>query len=267
MPVAGLGDGETMFVWFAVDSAGRSLLARSEDGGYTFRKVYDFGRTHFIDIAVALVSGPLPGMSACNSDQWVLIFGSGNHDNPDVYLAAAPIESLRAGDRQAVRFLSGADLSSGEPKLTWSPNETDCVPLFRIEHGPGLSPERRAMHAWAFGEPLIHYSPELGLWLATYNAQQKTIRLRTAPQPWGPWSESMVLFDPAKDYGWGPAYGRYIGDGKNPNLGAEGELYGPYVIPRFTRLLPDGTVRLDWLLSTWQPYTVVLMESILERTR
>ncbi len=268
VPVAGLSDGETMFVWFAVDSAGRSLLARSEDGGYTFRKVYDFGRTHFIDIAAARVNGPLPGMSACSSDQWVLIFGSGNHDNPDVYLAAAPLESLRAGDRQAVRFLSGAQFPpGGEPQLTWSPKESDAVPLFRIEHGPGLSPERRAMHAWAFGEPLIHYSRELDLWLATYNAQQKTIRLRAARHPWGPWSDSMVLFDPAKDYGWGPAYGRYIGDGKTPQLGAEGELYGPYLIPRFTRILPGGSVRLNWLLSTWQPYTVVLMESVLERTQ
>ena len=72
-----------------------------------------------------------------------------------------------------------------------------------------------------------------------------------------------MLFDPAKDYGHGPAYGRYIGDGKTERLGGQGELYGPYIIPRFTEGLDNNRIRLYWLLSPWQPYVVYLMESTL----
>ncbi len=264
VPVAGLSDGDTVFVWFTADAASRSLLARTDDDFRTFQKVYDFGETHFIDIAVQRYEGQIPGLAG--EGPWALIFGSGNKANNHVYLAAATLESLRQGDRDGVRFLSGVEYpAQGPARLTWSPNEADSVAIFEIEHGPGPGVMSEVPHGWGFGEPLVHYSEQLGLWLATYNAARTTIRLRSAEQPWGPWSASIVLFDPARDYGWGPAYGRYIGDGENENLGGQGELYGPYILPRFTRVLADGRVKLYWLLSTWQPYVVVMMESVLGR--
>ncbi|HEC23292.1 MAG TPA: DUF4185 domain-containing protein [Chloroflexi bacterium] len=264
VPVAGLSDGETMFVWFTTDAAGRSLLARSDDDGRTFQKVYDFGDTHFIDLAVARVDDPVPGLSPDDAP-WVLIFGSGDHEHNHVYLAAAPLQSLREGDRSAVRFLSAIEyVAPDEVRPGWSPREADSVPIFTIEHGQGVGLMSEVPHEWGFGEPLVLYSERLGLWLATYNAARRTIRLRTAENPWGPWSESIVLFDPAQDYGRGPAYGRYIGDDRTERLGGQGELYGPYIIDRFTRV-EDGEVRLYWLLSPWQPYTVLLMESRLRR--
>jgi hypothetical protein len=262
VPVAGLGDGETMFVWFTADTANRSLLARSDDDGRTFQKVYDFGDTHFVDIAAQRYDGELPGLAGAGP--WALIFGSGDKENNDVYLAAASLQSLRDGDRSAIRFLSGiAYDDNGAAQLSWSTAEGDSVPLFRIEHGPGPGIMSEVPHGWGFGEPLIHYNEKLGLWLATYNAARTTIRLRTAENPWGPWSASLVLFDPARDYGRGPAYGRTVGDDQTDQLGGQGELYGPYVIPRFTELLADGRIRLYWLLSPWQPYVVYLMESTL----
>ena len=262
VPVAGLSDGERMFVWFTADVANRSLLARSDDDGRTFQKVYDFGDTHFIDVFVQRFDGPIPGLAG--EGPWALIFGSGDREHNDVYLAAAPLQSLRTGDRDAVRFLAqiepGAD---GSPALTWSAEEGESTPIFPIEHGKGPGIMSEVPHGWGFGEPLVHYNETLGLWIATYNAARTTIRLRTAEHPWGPWSASMVLFDPAADYGYGPAYGRYIGDDRTEHLGGQGELYGPYVLPRFTRALPDGRVKLYWLLSPWQPYVVYLMESTL----
>lgn len=263
VPVAGLSDGNTAFVWFTADAAGRSLLARTDDNFRTFRKIYDFGDTHFIDIAVQRYEGRIPGLMG--GGPWVLIFGSGDHEHNHVYLAAAPLQSLRDGDRSAVRFLSGIEYAAdgSVAQLTWSPNEGDSVPIFKIEHGKGPGIMSQVLHEWGFGEPLVHYNEALGLWLATYNAARRTIRLRTAEAPWGPWSRSLVLFDPARDYGNGPAYGRYIGDGHTEHLGGQGELYGPYVIPRFTRVREDGRIELYWLLSPWQPYVVYLMKSTL----
>ncbi len=269
VPVAAVSSGKTMFVWFTADAASRSLLARSNDNGRTFEKVYDFARSRFIDLAAAWYPGELPGLTRPAGDQWVLIFGSGDKAHRDVYIAATTRGAMERGDRSAVRFLSGIRRkgTADEVELRWSPWETDAVPVFRIEHGDGPGVMSEVPHGWGFGEPLIHYNGTLQCWVATYNSARRTIRMRTAPQPWGPWSDSVVLFDPAKDYGRGPAYGRYIGDDRTERLGGQGELYGPYVLERFTRRLDDGRVKLYWLLSPWQPYTVLLMESTLEPIR
>ncbi|HFA59463.1 MAG TPA: DUF4185 domain-containing protein, partial [Rhodospirillales bacterium] len=265
VPVAALGDDDTgvIFAWFAVDSASASLLARSDDDGRSFAKICDFGRSRFIDIAVESLAGPPPGLS--EAGPWVLVFGSGDHDHDDVYMAAMPIAALRRGDCGAVRFLAGIGGDpAGEMRLTWSPREEASVPVFTIDHGPGLSAERRAMHAWGFGEPLVHYNRTLELWVATYNWRQKTIRMRVATAPWGPWSAPLTLFDPKRDYGEGPAWGRYVNDGTIAHQGpGEGELYGPYVLERYTEVDGEGRLLLRWLLSPWQPYTVLLMESLL----
>ncbi len=261
VPLAGVSDGNTMFIWFTTGGAERSLLARSDDDGRTYTKVYDFGETHFIDIAASLYPDSIPGLPALTNDQWVLIFGSGDNEHHHVYLAAAPLQSLRDGDRSAVRFMSGFESTT---RLSWSNREEDAVPIFLIEHGDGPGIMSDIPHGWGFGEPLAHYNNTLQLWVATYNSARRTIRLRTAEHPWGPWTQSIVIFDPAADYGNGPAYGRYIGDDQTPHLGGQGELYGPYVIEPFTRITREGIIKLYWLLSPWQPYTVLLMESTLQ---
>ena len=264
VPVAAVSGGKTMFVWFTADGASRSLLARSDDNGRSFKKIYDFGRSRFIDLAASWYDGELPGLTKEKGDRWVLIFGSGSKAYRDVYIAATTERALERGDRGAVRFLSGIDWNDGrwrDATLQWSVWESDAVPVFRIEHGEGPGLMSEVPHGWGFGEPLIHFNRKIGKWVATYNSARRTIRFRTAPEPWGPWSDSIVLFDPAIDYGRGAAYGRFIGDDRTERLGGQGELYGPYVLERFTKDLGDGRFRLYWLLSPWQPYTVLLMET------
>ncbi len=266
VPLDGVSDGKSVYVWFTTGGAQRSLVAHSDDSFRSFKKVFDFGKTHFVDVAVERARGPIPGIPESETDPWVWVFGSGNADHREVYLAALPLDGLRRGDRSTVRFLKRATPAVRQWELEWSDRESEAAPIFRIEHGDGPGLMSAVPHGWGFGEPLIHYNRALQLWVATYNSARRTIRLRTAAQPWGPWSESIVLFDPAEDDGQGPAYGRYVGDDRTERLGGQGELYGPYVIERFTRVLPDGRIKLYWLLSPWQPYTVVLMESILEKT-
>ncbi len=264
VPLDGISDGDRVFVWFTTDGARRSLVACSEDDFRSFRKVFDFGETHFVDVAVERARGPIPGLPASEENDQVLIFGSGNKQHHHVYLAAVSFQSLREADRSAVRFLKALTPHPDGWRLQWSDRESDAVPVFRIEHGEGPGVMSEVPHGWGFGEPLVHYNRVMKTWVATYNSARRTIRLRTAAQPWGPWSESVVLFDPAHDYGRGPAYGRCIGDGRTERLGGQGELYGPYVIEPFTRIEAGGRIRLSWLLSPWQPYTVLLMESTLQ---
>ncbi len=261
VPVAGLGDGDTMYVWFTQDVAERSLVARSVDGGRTFEKLYDLGDTHFIDLQVRRIDEAPPGLDG--DGPWVIVFGSGDRDHADVYLAATPLDALRAGDRSAVVFLAEITYATDGTvaTATWSPDEADAVALYEIERGTGPGVMDDVPHGWGFGEPLVTYDPTLDLWLATTNVARRKVVLRTADAPWGPWSAPTVLFDPAVDYGDGPAYGRFVGDGGTDRLGGQGELYGPYLLPRFTEVRDDGTIALYWLVSTWQPYTVVLMES------
>ncbi len=270
VPVAGISDGDTLFVWFTVDHAGRSILARSDDDARSFELVYELGRSHFIDLAAVQIEGPIPGIAGSEEQDWVLLFGSGTVDHPDVYAAAAPLESLHAGDRNAVWFLSGVEPVGRTVRLEWSRRERDSVPLFKIEPEETFHRTLVAeLTGYAFGEPLVHFNANAGLWMATYNTGARRIRLRTARHWYGPWSESIVLFDPAVDYGNGAAFGSFIVGG-DPSLPPEqwGAVYGPFVLPQFTEG-PDSTGRLTLyhLLSTLEPYTVVVMKATLVPAR
>jgi hypothetical protein len=90
--------------------------------------------------------------------------------------------------------------------------------------------------------------------------------------PWGPWSEPQILFNAVRD----GAFGRFIhnpdahpDDGlagpvigeRRANPGAvRGGAYAPYVVERFTKLV-GSELNLYYVLSTWNPYVVVLMKS------
>jgi len=110
------------------------------------------------------------------------------------------------------------------------------------------------------------------LWLALYDARSpRGVVLRYAQQPWGPWSEPLVIFDPDSGYGsfmHDPF--RKVDDGLAgptivPNREATrvfGGFYAPYIIDRFTRVEGDK-LTLQYVLSTWNPYVVVRMKTSL----
>ena len=163
-------------------------------------------------------------------------------------------------------------------------------------HDPGdpAHPNWTTQPAWA--EPLfdtpsvtflsVSYVPSLERWLALYTEAwpfdagwnpadhpgeeapwRRPIVARSAPTPWGPWSDPLRLLSPTE------AYGRYL---HNPAGGAQparfapddvpilGWLYAPLQIDRFTRALGDRT-EIYFLLSTGKPYQVQLMRVQLRR--
>lgn len=109
-------------------------------------------------------------------------------------------------------------------------------------------------------------------------AGKGAIHVRTADQPWGPWTppqDVLVGGDPAvsppeQQYApggimrhpdcKGPAcVGHTNFQGINPH--EYGFLYGANIISEWTRPAPGGGADLIWNVSTWDPYRVVLVRT------
>jgi hypothetical protein len=150
---------------------------------------------------------------------------------------------------------------NGQP--TWSASESAAVPVVVDRSPPTI------------GYVSVTYSPDLGLWLMTFDGgaqSQATIGVyfAYASEPWGPWSEPQLIFNPRRD----GAVGTFIhdprivpSDGLNgPTIGPNdpdttpGAAYAPYMIGRFTRV-NGNTLSIYYTISTWNPYTIVEMRS------
>ena len=105
-----------------------------------------------------------------------------------------------------------------------------------------------------------------------YNCDNpRGVKLRTADQPWGPWSDFQNLFEPWIDNGycnfihvnWNNSNCDNVHDpGREYEWGGE---YGPY---QFEKLATgnDTSTTIYYTMSTWNPYTVVLMKSKLVKS-
>jgi len=152
----------------------------------------------------------------------------------------------RVEDKSAIRYWAGEG--------RWSEREAEAVPVF--DH-----PE--------VGEISVAYCKPLKKWLMLYNsANPRGITMRSADQAIGPWSAPVTLFDPKNGYGkfmhigWQSQKADSVHD---PNRENEyGGEYGPYMIPKFFKETPGGA-RIYFLMSTWNPYAVVLMRADLRK--
>lgn len=152
----------------------------------------------------------------------------------------------------------------------------------------------------SIGNISVSFVKQLGLWLMTYDSQAdgmqngsgtRAVYFRYAQSPWGPWSDPpQKIYDPCRDGGFGTFIFYYAKDAKHnscpsalpgvttfpasagpagPMIAEEqgndpqktsGIVFAPYMIERFTRVEGD-TLKLYYTMSTWNPYTVVKMES------
>jgi hypothetical protein len=258
VPSEGVSIAGRMVVYLTTDHSsvvpmGRSVGAASEDDGRTFRQLYTLSRKHFINVSVVKVraerwpGAPLP------QGEGLMMFGSGAYRESNVRLAfQAAAEFERKG---ALRFLTGLD-ACGRP--FWSDAEEDAVSLFDQP---------------CVGEFSVAYHPLLRRWIMLYNCgEPRGILVRSARYPWGPWSEAQVLFHPWDDQGychflhtsWSFRNCDSVHDsGRENEWGGE---YGPYVFEDAF----GGSARrstIYFTMSTWNPYTVVLMSAELEKPR
>lgn len=249
IPSYGISIDGTMYVVFTTDHSdnktmGRSVLAASKDDGRTFERVYDLSRSRFVNVALARARAQdhehLP------ADDCVLVWGSGDYRVSSPRLAWA--SAKRFGERSALRYYGG--IAGGRPR--WVDDEAQSVDLF--DHP-------------VVGELSVAWIAPLERWVMLYNSSApRGIVMRTARDPWGPWSAPEVVFDPWLDGGyanfmhvsWKSSRMDELHDrGRENEWGGE---YGPYLIPRFTSGNAERCT-LVFTMSTWNPYQVVLMST------
>jgi hypothetical protein len=227
------------------DSMGRSVLARSEDGGLHFGPpLYDLSRDKFINVSLQVVTNSdFPGLPD-REGQGILIWGSGGYRRSNVYLAYIPLGRLE--DRSALLYFAGLE---NEQKPRWTQNETLAQPLFL---------------SGSVGELCVRWNPFLGRFILLYNGDNPPFILEhQSVLPWGPWTGYQNIFDA------NAAFGHYIHiAGSNDGLsdpdreGEGGGVYAPYLISRYTRLNDDGSTTMFFVLSVWNPYNTMLMSAL-----
>jgi Domain of unknown function (DUF4185) len=202
-----------------------------------------------------------PSLHAHGSD--VLMYGLGRYRGSDVYLATVPASSFESG--AGTRYFAG--LVNGQP--TWSTSESAAVPVVAD------NPLRTPSYQPTIGNVSVTYSSDLDLWLMTYDggaASQATVGVyfAYATEPWGPWSTPQLIFNLRRDR----ALGTFVHDpsivpsdklngpiiGPNDPNTTRGGAYAPYMVGRFTRVT-GNKLSIYYTLSTWNPYTIVLMRS------
>jgi len=270
VPMEGISIGGRMFIYHTTDSIGlkemfqegeqakmgRSIVAVSDDDGQTFTYLYDFSNKHFINVSVVEVDkADLSAYFTQAAGKVLAIFGSGPYRRSDVRLAFQPSDQI--GSHSSVRYFAGLD-SSGRPIL--SSNEDDAQALFNQP---------------CVGELSVTYNRFINKWIMLYNSFMPTsrgINMRTADKPWGPWSEPQIIFHPWDDKG----YCHFMHAGfphekcdevSDPNREKEwGGEYGPY---QFEDLAvgSDTSTTIYFTMSTWNPYTVVLMKATLQKAK
>ncbi len=254
VPVEGISLGGNMYVYHTTDNSetvvmGRSVLAVSRDDGETFSYLYDLSESHFINVSViSLNLAEWPGFPL-DTGNGLVMFGSGSYRQSDVRLAFQPAGQIEVP--QSIRYLTGVDQNNIP---LWSESEDEATPLFSQP---------------CVGELSVTYNRFLQKWLMLYNCNApRGINFRTADYPWGPWTEPQLLFDPWEDNGychfmhvdWQFSQCDSVHDpGRQNEWGGE---YGPY---QFEDLATgnDSMTTIYFTLSTWNPYTVVLMKSTL----
>lgn len=223
----------------------RSFLLASGDDGRTWKSLFQLPNNtendpRFVNVALE------------ERDGFIWMFGSGEYRASSVRLARAPISTFPNG----WQYYKGRESSGhGSPMAHWTSDPISATELFDHDE---------------IGELSCSWIEQLGCWVMLYNCiNPNGIVMRTSPQPWGPWSEPELIMDPFKD-----GYGQFMHvswDDKridlfsDPNRHPRGAgVYGPYIIKRFCS--GDAqSCNIYYTMSTWNPYQVVLMGSLVGR--
>ena len=262
----------------SLNEIGRGVLARYRQSDMKFvdpvRLPIDFVYTTAVDTS---------SLSGIPSEQrlGILVFAVPAYRKSVPYLAYAPFDTL--ADPTTWKFFVGRG-ANGQP--TWMDYRSWMLRKLATP-APGrpdlfdANKEGRCV-----GEFSITWNRPLDIWLMLYNcadpdAHPKTAKIlgRVAAAPWGPWSEPTVLLDPESDNracqllwkvpGKGNGCDARLDDWDKEKPGeVDGALYAPFVMERYTTRV--GTTAplhkkaiVYWLLSTYNPYQVLVMKTML----
>jgi hypothetical protein len=260
VPVAGLSLNNQMYVVVTTDhsddrSTDRSVLTKFTSPA-TFEPLRTISRLpagHFIKMSLHAQPATIAGLPT--GAPFVLVWGTGTYRKSDAYLSIVPAARFENG--QGTRYFKGLD-AGGLP--IWSDREADATPIVR--NG-------------TMGDLSVTWCQDLGVWLMTYDSRPPAaqgIEFSYSPTPWGPWSEPELIFSATRDGALGafihdprarPAddlSGPVIGQGRSNPEGVRGATYAPYVVERWTKR-QGSELNLYYVVSTWNPYVIVLMKS------
>ncbi|MGA3281210.1 MAG: DUF4185 domain-containing protein [Smithella sp.] len=181
---------------------------------------------HFINVAPVVDE----------EEGFLYLFGSGLYRRSTIYLARKSLKNLNRPD--------GFEFFGGPGK--WSPESKTAVPV--VDEN-------------AVGELSARYYKRIGTWLLMY-ADEGRIVLRAAHRPDGPWSEAAKVHS-MKDEIFRERYccGEGACNGQHMIHCGKAGVYAPYMLPVIASPAKDGTVTVNYMLSTWNPYNTVLMSA------
>jgi hypothetical protein len=268
VPTAGISVNGEMYVVVDTEhsetwSTDRAVLTRvsfpvTPSGFQPLRTISRRPEGKFIKMSMHTQPGPIAGLP--DGGPFVMTWGTGHYRESDLYLSIVPSSQFESG--QGTLYYVGLD-SQGAPR--WDPRESASMPI--VTNG-------------TLGDVSVIWCQELKLWLMTYDSRAPAragILFSYSKLPWGPWSEPQLIFNVQMD----GALGRFIhdpqirpGDGlAGPVIGkaqrdpsaVRGGAYAPYLIERWSTVnstsQTDRRLDLYYVLSTWNPYVVVLMSS------
>ena len=221
VPLDGVSVSNRMYLYHSTDHSasvtmGRSVMAVSTNDGRNFELLYTLSTSHFINVSVNKVNlRDWPGFPQSDGEG-LAIFGSGSYRASDVRLAFQPASAIE--EVSSLQYFTGLD-AAGNP--LWSPNELDAIALFDQP---------------CVGELSVAWNKFIRRWVMLYNCDPpRGINYRTARQPWGPWTQPQVLFEPWNDLGYAHFMHanwtfRNLDAVHNPGRQNEwGVEYGPYM--------------------------------------
>jgi len=259
------------------NQVGHAALARSKDNGISYQAVFQDLGEHFVYLSTAVVDAASIAGLPVSAGQGLLIWGTGAcYRQSNVGLAFVPLNQVE--DKNAIRYLTGVG-ANGVPVWGTLEQISASGPIHQANAGPHylLTGE----HSNCLGELSVTWNSNLNEWLMLYNCNEGKpngqVLARAAAHPWGPWSDAAVLFDPHTDYGFSyfihcqpnspptetcNAVNDNLNDGNSPGQPGAGDVYAPYIIPRYTEGGLHATT-IYFTMSTWNPYDVVLMRATL----
>lgn len=247
VPLDGISIDDDMYVYHSTDGMTRSVLARSTDDGESFTLIEEnHSSDYFVNISVNKITNAEEIGLPSSIENGIIAIGTGDYRESAIYLYSQSQDSIEY--KESRYFLTGWD---GELPI-WSNSETDAIPIIDIDCG---------------GEISSAYNEHLEKWMVLYNCgEPRGIQCQFADYPWGPYSESITILEPWDD----DAYCNYMhtswdfmmcdevhDPGRENEWGGE---YGPYLFKQMSTM-EDSLVTIYYTLSTWNPYTTVLMET------
>ena len=256
VPVAGISLDSKMYVVVKTNHSrteptDQSVLTLFDEPRGSFTPVRTISRLPAGKVVImSMREPPVPFPGLPPGGPHVLIWSSAVYRASNAYLSVVPKAQFESG--RDTTYFAGLGPAGGP---LWSAKEEDAKPI--VEHP-------------TIGDLSVTWAPSLRLFLMVYDSREpRGIVFRYARTPWGPWSEAQMIFTPAMEArdpfihrpGRGDRLaGPVFAAGRPDPESVPGGAYAPYVIERFTR--QDGdTLTLYYVLSTWNPYVVVLMRS------